>query len=101
MAAHPYTNSNYRRDSAWLALGFDETHFQSDFTTQETYGDRPYQTDSATYRDWERCTRPCRRTSRGSAPWSPSRAGDYDMNDASLDIVHAATDYGDYDALMD
>ena len=34
MAAHPYTNSNYRRDSAWLALGFDETHFQSDFTTQ-------------------------------------------------------------------
>ena len=27
--------------------------------------------------------------------------GDYDMNDASLDIVHAATDYGDYDALMD
>ena len=23
------------------------------------------------------------------------------MNDASLDIVHAATDYGDYDALMD
>ena len=34
MAALSYTNSNYRRDSAWLALGFDETHFQSDFTTQ-------------------------------------------------------------------
>ena len=54
MAAHPYTNSNYRRDSAWLALGFDETHFESDFPTKETYGDRPYQTDSATYRDWEK-----------------------------------------------
>ena len=27
--------------------------------------------------------------------------GDYDMNDASLDIVHAATDYGEYDELMD
>ena len=23
------------------------------------------------------------------------------MNDASLDLVHAATDYGEYDALMD
>lgn len=27
--------------------------------------------------------------------------GDYTMNDASLDIVHAATDYGEYDELMD
>mgnify|MGYP002247929751 CR=1 FL=1 len=102
MAAHPYTNSNYRRDSAWLALGFDETHFQSDFTTQETYGDRPYQTDSATYRDWETMyeampeDRP-----RFSFLVSIQSHGDYDMNDASLDIVHAATDYGDYDALMD
>ena len=54
MAAHPYTNSNYRRDSAWLALGFDETHFEDDFPTQDRYGDRPYQTDSATYKDWEK-----------------------------------------------
>lgn len=53
LAAHPYTNSNYRRDSAWLTLGFDETHFQDDFPTKETYGSRPYQTDSATYRDLE------------------------------------------------
>ncbi len=65
MAAHPYTNSNYRRDSAWLALGFDETHFESDFPTKETYGDRPYQTDSATYRDWEKMYEA---TARGQAP---------------------------------
>ena len=49
LAAHTYTNSNYRRDSAWLTLGFDETHFQDDFPTKETYGSRPYQTDSATF----------------------------------------------------
>ena len=53
MAAHPYTASNYRRDAAWQQLGFDETHFMQDFPTQETYGSRPYQTDSATYRDWQ------------------------------------------------
>src|SRR5699024_8933711 len=35
LAAHPYTNSNYRRDSAWRALGFDETHFEGDFPTKE------------------------------------------------------------------
>ena len=102
MAAHPYTNSNYRRDSAWLALGFDETHFQSDFTTQETYGDRPYQTDSATYRDWE--------TMYEAMPEDQPRFvflvsiqshGDYDMNPPEEDIVHAATDYGEYDSIMD
>ena len=52
MAAHPYTNSNYRRDSAWRALGFDETYFQDDFPTKEYYGNRPYQTDSASYKDF-------------------------------------------------
>ena len=101
MAAHPYTNSNYRRDSAWLALGFDETHFQSDFTTQETYGDRPYQTDSATYRDWEKMYEAMPEDKpRFSFLVSIQSHGDYDMNDASLDIVHAGTDYGEYDELM-
>ena len=102
MAAHPYTNSNYRRDSAWLALGFDETHFQDDFPTQDRYGDRPYQTDSATYKDWEKLYEAMPEDKpRFSFLVSIQSHGDYDMNDASLDIVHAATDYGEYDELMD
>ena len=101
MAAHPYTNSNYRRDSAWLALGFDETHFQDDFTSQEYYGSRPYQTDSATYRDWEKMYEAMPEDKpRFSFLVSIQSHGDYDMNDASLDIVHAGTDYGEYDELM-
>ena len=102
MAAHPYTNSNYQRDSAWLALGFDETHFQDDFPTQDRYGDRPYQTDSATYKDWEKLYEAMPEDKpRFSFLVSIQSHGDYDMNDASLDIVHAATDYGEYDKLMD
>lgn len=102
MAAHPYTNSNYRRDSAWLALGFDETHFEDDFPTQDRYGDRPYQTDSATYKDWEKLYEAMPEDKpRFSFLVSIQSHGDYDMNDASLDIVHAATDYGEYDELMD
>ena len=101
MAAHPYTNSNYRRDSAWLAMGFDETHFQDDFTSQEYYGSRPYQTDSATYRDWEKMYEAMPEDKpRFSFLVSIQSHGDYDMNDASLDIVHAGTDYGEYDELM-
>lgn len=102
MAAHPYTNSNYRRDSAWLALGFDETHFEEDFPTEEYYGSRPYQTDSATYRDWETLYEAMPEDQpRFSFIVSIQSHGDYDMNDSSLDIVHAATDYGEYDELMD
>ena len=102
LAAHPYTNSNYRRDSAWRALGFDETHFEGDFPTKEYYGDRPYQTDSATYRDFQALyeAMPADQP-RFAFLVSIQTHGDYDMNDASLDIVHAATDYGEYDELMD
>ena len=102
MAAHPYTNSNYRRDSAWLALGFDETHFQDDFPTKEYYGNRPYQTDSASYRDFEKLYEAMPEDKpRFGFLVSIQSHGDYTMNDASLDIVHAATDYGEYDELMD
>lgn len=102
LAAHPYTNSNYRRDSAWLALGFDETHFQDDFPTQEYYGNRPYQTDSASYRDFEKLYEAMPEDKpRFGFLVSIQSHGDYTMNDASLDIVHAATDYGEYDEPMD
>ena len=102
LAAHPYTNSNYRRDSAWLTLGFDETHFQDDFPTKETYGNRPYQTDSATYRDLEGLYEAMPEDQpRFVFLVSIQSHGDYDMNPPEEDIVHAATDYGEYDSIMD
>ena len=102
MAAHPYVNTNYRRDSAWRALGFDQTYFEDAFPTKETYGDRPYQTDSATYRDFQALyeAMPADQP-RFAFLVSIQSHGDYDMNDPSLDTVHAGTDYGEYDALMD
>lgn len=102
LAAHPYTNSNYRRDSAWLALGFDETHFQDDFPTRETYGDRPYQTDSATYKDLAALYEAMpEEQPRFAFLVSIQSHGDYDMNAPELDLVHAGTDYGEYDEVMD
>ena len=102
LAAHPYTNSNYRRDSAWRALGFDETHFEGDFPTKEYYGDRPYQTDSATYRDFQALyeAMPADQP-RFAFLVSIQTHGDYDMNDPALDLVHAAADYGRYDGEVD
>lgn len=102
LAAHPYTKSNYRRESSWLALGFDETHFIEDFPTDETYGARPYQTDSATYRDFAALyeAMPSDRPRFGFLVSIQSH-GDYAVNDPSLDLVHAGTDYGEYDSVMD
>ena len=102
MAAHPYAASNYNRDVVWQQLGFDETHFMQDFPTQETYGARPYQTDSATYRDWQTLyeAMPADKP-RFSFLVSIQTHGDYTMNDDTQNFVHAATDYGAFDHTMD
>ena len=102
MAAHPYAASNYNRDVVWQQLGFDETHFMQDFPTQETYGARPYQTDSATYRDWQALyeAMPADKP-RFSFLVSIQTHGDYTMNDDTQNIIHAATDYGAFDHTMD
>ena len=102
MAAHPYAASNYNRDVVWQQLGFDETHFMQDFPTQETYGARPYQTDSATYRDWQALyeAMPADKP-RFSFLVSIQTHGDYTMNDDTQNIVHAAADYGAFDHTMD
>lgn len=102
MAAHPYAASNYNRDVVWQQLGFDETHFMQDFPTQETYGARPYQTDSATYRDWQALyeAMPADKP-RFSFLVSIQTHGDYTMNDDAQNLVHAATDYGAFDHTMD
>ena len=102
MAAHPYAASNYNRDVVWQQLGFDETHFMQDFPTQETYGARPYQTDSATYRDWQALyeAMPADKP-RFSFLVTIQTHGDYTMNDDTQNLVHAATDYGAFDHTMD
>lgn len=102
MAAHPYTAGNYRRDTGWAALGFDETHFGGDFPTGGTWGDRPYRTDAAAYADWldQYEAMPADRP-RFAFLVSIQSHGDYEVNDAALDTVHAATDYGFYDAAVD
>ena len=102
MAAHPYAASNYNRDVVWQQLGFDETHFMQDFPTQETYGARPYRTDSATYRDWQALyeAMPADKP-RFSFLVSIQTHGDYTMNDDTQNLVHAAADYGAFDHTMD
>ena len=102
MAAHPCPGANYRRSSVWPVLGFDTQYFIDDFPTDETYGDRQFQTDSATYKDLAAMYEAMPEDQpRFTFLVSIQSHGDYDMNDPELDLVHAATDYGEYDSVMD
>ena len=102
MAAHPCPGANYRRSSVWPVLGFDKQYFIEDFPTDETYGNRRFQTDSATYKDLEAMYESMPEDQpRFTFLVSIQSHGDYDMNEPELDIVHAATDYGEYDSVMD
>ena len=102
MAAHPCPGANYRRSSVWPVLGFDKQYFIEDFPTDETYGNRRFQTDSATYKDLEAMYESMPEDQpRFTFLVSIQSHGDYDMNEPELDIVHAATDYGEYDEVMD
>ena len=104
MAGHPYPQENYRRGSGWQALGFDQTYFYKDFPHCKTsyYGNRPFETDSATYQDFEQMyeAMPADQP-RFAFLVSIQSHGDYNMNDDSLSLVHAGTDYGEYDHAVD
>ena len=98
----PVHQLNYRRNSAWLALGFDKVYLRTASPPKNITATAPYQTDSASYRDFAALYEAMPEDQpRFGFLVSIQSHGDYDMNDASLDLVHAATDYGEYDELMD
>lgn len=49
MSMHPADSSNYARKSGYPLLGFDEIHFEDDFTNKEYYGERMAVTDECAY----------------------------------------------------
>ena len=98
IGAHSEPAINYSRARAYPAMGFDEVHFEEDFTEQEYYGNRWYETDESLYRNLIR--------------WYENREegipqfiylltiqnhAEYEMNDPQEDIVHVKNDYGEYE----
>ena len=54
MAAHSEPAGNYHRGDAWKALGFDETHFDVDFTDLDYYEQRYSASDSSLFENFKR-----------------------------------------------
>ena len=54
MAAHSEPPGNYHRGEAWKALGFDETHFNVDFTNLDYYEQRYSASDTSLFENFKR-----------------------------------------------
>lgn len=54
MAAHSEPAGNYHRGDVWKALGFDETHFNVDFTDLDYYEQRYSASDSSLFENFKR-----------------------------------------------
>ena len=54
MAAHSEPAGNYHRGDAWKKLGFDETHFNVDFTDLDYYEQRYSASDSSLFENFKR-----------------------------------------------
>ena len=54
LAAHCDSANNYRRNTAWKAMGFDHTYFRDEFTDKKQYGDRYFYTDSSAFENFKR-----------------------------------------------
>lgn len=103
LAGHPAVASNYRRGIAWPELGFDQTAFEEDFTPFTPYGDRIYYvTDSEAYARFTQLYEAMPADSpRFAYLLTIQNHGGYDSNSEDTMLVHAGTDYGDYDHGVD
>ncbi len=94
LCANSESEGNYFRSTGYPGLGFDEIHFADDFTGQEYYGDRGYESDESLYRNligWYE--------NMGDAPrfaylLTIQNHGGYILSDESFDTVHVQKDYG-------
>ena len=95
VAAHCYRPSNYRRNTAWTALGFDRTYFIDDFTDKKDYHDRSYLTDSSAFENLVRfCEDLPEEQPHFGYMLTMQNHGGYKMNDSKWDTVHISKKNG-------
>ena len=89
MAAHSETSGNYHRGFAWKALGFDETHFDEDFTDLDRYEQRYYASDSSLFAGFKRFYEEMPEDKpRFAYLLTIQNHGAWDCNSPDMDTVH-------------
>lgn len=89
MAAHSEQASNYHRNDAWPALGFDKTYFQPDFIELSYYGRRYSASDASLFKNFIRFYEAMPESQpRFAYLLTIQNHGDWDRNDPEMDLVH-------------
>lgn len=102
LGCHSGTGKNYYRSVGYPALGFDHSFFGTDFYNLTHYGKRWYETDESVYDQvisWYEGT--MQDSPRFAYVLTIQNHGEWNFNDPTLDYVHADTDYGEYDEVID
>ncbi|MBP3701068.1 MAG: LTA synthase family protein [Lachnospiraceae bacterium] len=96
-AMHPAISTNYSRNVAYPAMGFDEILFIDDFATEELYGVRPHLTDSAAFETLIQRYE----ANKGQGPQflyllTIQNHGGWEVNPEELNSVSVQNDFGVY-----
>ena len=96
LAAHSEWENSYNRKQSYPNLGFQITHFDTDFVDKEYYGNRQYyETDICLYKNlitWY--NEMSADTPRFLYLLTIQNHGNWNINDSNDDIVHVKTDFG-------
>lgn len=101
IGAHGSDAINYNRERAYAAMGFDEIHFKEDFVNKEYYGNREVATDESLYENLLSWYKQSGESPRFAFLLTIQNHGGWDLNESSLDTVHAENDFGEYDGEID
>ena len=103
-AMHPSSNTNYNRNVAYPAMGFDHSYFIDDFENITTIGKRGFASDASTYENLIRWYEDELKSQEESGNNQPvfmycltiQNHGGYETNSPEQDTVHVENDYGEY-----
>lgn len=89
MAAHSEPAGNYHRGDSWKSLGFDETHFNTDFKELDYYGERYSASDSSLFTNFQKFYEEMPKDQpRFAYLLTIQNHGGWDRNDPIKDTVH-------------
>lgn len=98
LGTHCYKPSNYSRNRAYPAIGFDYIKWDTDYENPEEYGERAmFYTDESVYRNLNQWYEEIAQDNPVFMYClTVQNHGLWDQNDSKYDIVHTSSDFGQY-----
>lgn len=98
LGTHCYRPSNYSRNRAYPAIGFDYIKWDNDYQNPEEYGERAmFYTDESVYKNLNRWYEEIAKDNPVFMYClTIQNHGQWDQNESKYDVVQTASDYGEY-----